>query len=544
MSTKTEKPKKEDEGWTSDWKAHNERAPSVIRKEEPLAARVVAMFALFLALVGALSMISGLNDYRNFFGVVLGFGWGVFFLALGAAGLLFHASAEKDIQYRRLYGLLALVFLAGGVLTLILPYKGSIGGLYLPLGAPCFTLALAFLLCFARNEEDEEFLKFTHYILGVSGGLMVLLGLIGGVVSENFLLSLGIINLILGLLYWWSFIAIQPTSSDAGYFAGFVLGLVAVVMIAIGLLRVIPFADIPFIGPYLGWISGIVSFVQWSPNQAGPPLLFIILGFEFFLLSIGVCSDMNLAVMTRRELAAYFFSPIAYIVLVAITIMGMIQFSQFVGLLLRYTQFAQGMPEPIFYDYIFNIIPIFALLFMVPLVTMRLLSEEKRTGTLEVLLTAPVREWNVVLSKFIAGLRFFLLTWYSWYVFLIALRVEGQQPFDYRPILTFTIVLIVTGAHFISMGLFFSGVMKNQIGAAVLTFLGLLGLFSIYIIRRLIVPETMPELREFLLYISFLDLWFESARGVLAPRFLLFHISATVFWLFLTTKILEARKWW
>ena len=79
--------------------------------------------------------------------------------------------------------------------------------------------------------------------------------------------------------------------------------------------------------------------------------------------------------------------------------------------------------EPILVRYIINLIPIIGQMFVVPILTMRLLSEENRTGTLEQMLTAPVNEGRIVLSKFFAALIFYLLTWLPWWGFLVALRV-------------------------------------------------------------------------------------------------------------------------
>ncbi len=172
---------------------------------------------------------------------------------------------------------------------------------------------------------------------------------------------------------------------------------------------------------------------------------------------------------------------------------------------------------------------------------MRLLSEEKRTGTLEVLLTAPVSETTTVISKFLAALIFFMVIWIPWGLFLVALRVEGAQPFDYRPLISFFIALLFSGAGFLSMGLFFSSLTRNQIASAVLTLMGMLILIGVYfaLIR---VPQSSPWF-SILQYTSFIDLWINSLKGKLAARALLFHLSFAIFWLFLAVKVLESRKW-
>ena len=147
----------------------------------------------------------------------------------------------------------------------------------------------------------------------------------------------------------------------------------------------------------------------------------------------------------------------------------------------------------------------------------------------------------VVLSKFVAALVFYMVMWLPWALFLIGLRVAGGQAFDYRPLISFFVALLVTGANFLSMGLFFSSLSRNQIVAAVLCFMGMSLLVAAFFAKLLISPSSpwVPVLN----YVSFIDLWFESLKGRLAPRFVLFHLSATVFWLFLTVKVLESRKW-
>src|SRR5262249_54756937 len=144
-------------------------------------------------------------------------------------------------------------------------------------------------------------------------------------------------------------------------------------------------------------------------------------------------------------------------------------------------------------------------------------SEEKRTGSLEVLFTAPVNEWPVVLSKFFATWFFFLLCWLPAGLFLIAVRAEAGQGFDYRPLLSFYAALAVCSAAFIASGVFFSAITSNQIIAAVLTFMVMLAFVIIYfVIHR--VDNLAPALQAFLTRLSFIDLWIQSLDGQLPVR--------------------------
>src|SRR5207249_3600735 len=156
-------------------------------------------------------------------------------------------------------------------------------------------------------------------------------------------------------------------------------------------------------------------------------------------------------------------------------------------------------------------------------------SEEKRTATLEVLLTAPLGEAAIVLSKFFAALIFFMVAWIPWGLFLVALWILGGQDFDYHPLLSFFIALTATGASFLSMGLFFSSITRNQIIALILTGVMMVGLLMIYFMKQLFPPDSAGNL--ILTQMSYIDFWINSLSGTLSPRLLVFHVSATIFWL-------------
>ena len=105
---------------------------------------------------------------------------------------------------------------------------------------------------------------------------------------------------------------------------------------------------------------------------------------------------------------------------------------------------------------------------------------------------------------------------------------------------SFFIALLFSGAGFLSMGLFFSSLTRNQIASAVLTAMGMMMLIGVYFVTF------VPSFSQWITILSdasYIHLWQSSLSGKLAPRSLLFHLSATIFWLFLTVKVLESRKW-
>jgi ABC-type transport system involved in multi-copper enzyme maturation permease subunit len=265
------------------------------------------------------------------------------------------------------------------------------------------------------------------------------------------------------------------------------------------------------------------------------------LGLLYLAVSVCYCSDHPLVVLTRRELSAYFYSPLIYLALVGFTGVAWWHYKDF----LFYAFHPRILlTEPIMEPYLWGLIPIVTLTFLVPVLTMRLLSEEKRSGSLEVLLTAPVKESTVVLSKFIAAFVLYLILWLPWWIFLIALRIGGGQPFDYRALFSFVIALSVTGTAFVSMGLFFSSLTSNQITAAVLTFALMMFFLAIFFVKSQLRQESPnnPWL-AILNHIDYVDMWRQGTMGKLMPRYLLFQLSATSVWLFLTVKVLQARRW-
>src|SRR5439155_7970963 len=125
-------------------------------------------------------------------------------------------------------------------------------------------------------------------------------------------------------------------------------------------------------------------------------------------------------VLTRRELLAFFYSPIAYIVILSLTLVAGFLFNLFLTQIIDQSQ-PGGTPlvEPVIRFYIIDWFPIICVTLVVPALTMRLLSEERRSGTLEMLLTAPLGEGAIVVSKFVAALVLFLVVWLPWGLFLV-----------------------------------------------------------------------------------------------------------------------------
>ncbi len=268
--------------------------------------------------------------------------------------------------------------------------------------------------------------------------------------------------------------------------------------------------------------------------------------------------------LIRRELAAYFVSPIAYAVLAL--------FLSVTGLLFAYTlnQLAAQGPRGVEYPMqamlglsdlqtipgLLSFLAFWLVFLLIPaLLTMRLLAGERSSGTLEMLLTSPLRDWQIVLAKFIACYAFFIILWLPTLVYLPALLdmdwatlAVGVDPW---PFVTAYLGLALAGAMFVAMGLFVSSLVADQLLAVVLSlFLNLafvagsfLLAFVANVLQRTDV-DTGGQLYQVLYYFT-VPLHFERGftRGQIDTRQLILYVSVTVFCLFLTARSLESRRW-
>jgi len=234
-----------------------------------------------------------------------------------------------------------------------------------------------------------------------------------------------------------------------------------------------------------------------------------------------------------REWRAYFFSPLAYVILAAFLLMNGLIFSAIVAFL-NTPGAPKGQALPFLftntYFWIFN-------LFVVPIITMRLFAEERKSGTIETLLTSPVSETVVVLGKFTGALGFFLTLWLPTLVYVVILR--SQTPIDLGPVASAYLAIALVGGYFLSIGTFASTLTKNQIVGAILAFAMLIPVFSAGLLESL---SNDPGRRAAANYLNLWDHMEEFAKGVVDSRRIVYYLTATAFFLFLTTVTLSAKK--
>jgi ABC-2 type transport system permease protein len=230
-------------------------------------------------------------------------------------------------------------------------------------------------------------------------------------------------------------------------------------------------------------------------------------------------------VISRREIRTYFNSPVAYIVVpVFVIITGYLFFTQ---LFLEKQADMRGF---------FNIMPLL-FMFMIPAITMRLLADEKSSGTLELLITMPVRDSEVVVGKFLAAMA--LLCTAIGLTLVFALTVKSLGPLDRGPTIGGYLGLVLMGGAYVSIGVMASALTRNSIVSFIVAFAIS---FALYLLGRL--TQFLPQaLQKLVAYLS-IDGHFENiGRGVIDTRDLIYYFSVMVVCLLIATLSLESRRW-
>lgn len=244
----------------------------------------------------------------------------------------------------------------------------------------------------------------------------------------------------------------------------------------------------------------------------------------------------NVPALLRREWNAYFASMLGYIVLMFFLIVMGVTFATIVGYLNRGpTQMtAMGTMFSMFW------LPSLA---VIPMITMRLLAEEKRAGTIEMLMTAPVTDFEVVFAKWLGAVSLYALMWALTGVYVLVLKhfSAGTATLDLGPIASGYLGVLVIGQFLIAIGVLASSLTKNQVVAALMSFAVIfLLLIAVSWMTFLFQGGALGKLFRNLSTFQQME---DFARGIVDARPVVLYASATALVLFLTTRIVESRKW-
>lgn len=258
----------------------------------------------------------------------------------------------------------------------------------------------------------------------------------------------------------------------------------------------------------------------------------------------------NVVAILQKELRTVFVSPIAYVVLTVFLIISGYFFYNIVSIFVERSMMAMmqsqqfGGPPPAmdvpalvtrnFFGIVSTVI-----LFMLPMITMPAFADEKRRGTMELLLTSPITNVQIVLGKFLAALSFFivmLLPTMLYYGFVFA---YSSPRMTFGPVLSGYLGLLLLGGALISLGIFISTLTENQIVAASITF----GAFLILWVIDLSARGGGTVVQEIVSYLSILNHFEDFSKGVIDTASLVVYGSFIFLGLFLTYRSIESLRW-
>jgi gliding motility-associated transport system permease protein len=253
----------------------------------------------------------------------------------------------------------------------------------------------------------------------------------------------------------------------------------------------------------------------------------------------------NVLAIARKELRSYFTSPIGYVVIgLFALIFGYFYIailSFFVRQSMQVSQFAMGggqtvnVNEQMLRPLLLNTTVL--ILFILPMVTMRSYAEEKKSGTIELLLTSPVTDLQIIMGKFLGALALYVLMLAVTLIHVAILFIYGQP--EWQPIATAYLGLLLMGGSFIALGLFISSLTKNQVVAGMATF----GVFLLFWVIDWIGSFSGPTVAALTNYLSITQNFDDFSKGVLDLSHTVFYLSFIAFGLFLTVRSVDSERW-
>ncbi len=233
----------------------------------------------------------------------------------------------------------------------------------------------------------------------------------------------------------------------------------------------------------------------------------------------------NIKTIYSKELKSYFNSPIAYIVIIV--------FLAIVGYFFTSSLFSNNMAT---LRGMFDMVP-FVFLFFIPAITMRSFSEEKKQGTIELLLTKPVKEYELVIGKFLSAFVLMVVTLLPTLFYVAAVLFMGET--DKGALIGGYLGLILMGAIYIGVGIFASSLTENQVIAFIISFVAVFALFMMGKVLQQISPGLVSTVE----FLSADYHYSNISRGVIDTRDLFYYFSLIFLTVFLTKTSIESRKW-
>jgi ABC-2 type transport system permease protein len=252
----------------------------------------------------------------------------------------------------------------------------------------------------------------------------------------------------------------------------------------------------------------------------------------------------NILAIAQKELRSYFASPIAYLVIGFFSLL----YGYFFAVMLAYfvragmnmgqfgqPQQAMNINQDMLRPVLQNVTVL--LLFVMPAMTMRTYSEEKRSGTIELLLTSPLTDFQIIMGKFLGALFLYSVMLAVTLIHIAILFVYGSP--EWKPIVTSYLGLLLLGGSFLSVGLFISTLTTNQIVAYISTF----SVFLLLWVVSWIGSMTSGWVTDVTAYLSIVEHFDDFSKGIIDTTHIIYYLSLITFGLFLTAKSVDTERW-
>jgi ABC-2 type transport system permease protein len=248
----------------------------------------------------------------------------------------------------------------------------------------------------------------------------------------------------------------------------------------------------------------------------------------------------NVVAIAQKELRSYFSSPMAYIVIGFFLLPFGVFFYLYLQNFVRQSMTSQfggamNINQQVIRYVLQNASVI--ILFILPMITMRTYSEEKRSGTIELLLTSPVKDAEIILGKFFGALGLYAAMIAVTLLYIAILFVYGNP--EWKPLVAGYLGLLLMGGAFIALGLLISSTTSNQIVAGVVTFV----VFLLLWIIGWFADSAGPTFGPITQYLSITEHFDDFSRGIIDTKHLIYYLSLITFGLFLTAKSVDTERW-
>jgi ABC-2 type transport system permease protein len=249
----------------------------------------------------------------------------------------------------------------------------------------------------------------------------------------------------------------------------------------------------------------------------------------------------NVIAIAHKELRSYFSSPMAYIIIGFFALPFGVFFYLYLDAFVRQSLQMGAMGQPMNVNqqvirYVLQNASVI-ILFIMPMITMRTYSEEKRSGTIELLLTSPVTDLEIILGKFFGALGLYVAMLLVTLLYIAILFVYGNP--EWRPLIACYLGLLLMGGAFLSLGLLISSTTNNQIVAGIISFIVFLMLWIV----GWFADGAGPIMGAITRYMSITEHFDDFSKGIIDTKHVIYYLSLITLGLFLTAKSVDSERW-